>query len=67
MKYLLLDVCRCEGVGCDVKDKCLRHTELKNLGPRTPVSMRLCDGGTTEKFYPAYDNDSDDSDMRVRS
>ncbi len=36
------DTCRCAGDGCGVKDECLRHVALIDMGPRTPVSSHVC-------------------------
>ena len=36
-RYLLWDVARCNGDGCARRETCMRHEQLKNMGPRTPV------------------------------
>lgn len=45
MTRLPYDFCRCEGQGCESREQCLRHVALLDMGPRTPVSPRLCEPG----------------------
>jgi len=44
---LAYDICRCNGVGCMIKEKCLRYTN-RDTGPRTPLCVNLC-GDTAYK------------------
>lgn len=58
--HLAWDMSRCRGLGCSVRSKCLRHTELNNMGPRTPVTDHLC--SDEHSYYhpskePSYDTD----------
>lgn len=54
-RYLLWDIARCNGDGCARRETCMRHEQLKNMGPRTPV-MSQCltveSGGHTA--WPNY-------------
>lgn len=42
MNRLPWDCCRCLGKDCERRKECLRHEQLSNMGPRTPVSENLC-------------------------
>lgn len=43
MKSLPYDYCRCEGVNCELRDSCWRHTSLSDMGPRTPITDRYAE------------------------
>lgn len=36
------DVARCQGAQCRLRESCLRHLCLDDIGPRTPVYSMLC-------------------------
>lgn len=61
MNRLLWDICRCDGAGCEKRDTCLRHEQLSNMGPRTPVMSRCFvdePGGTvtTPSYIPIVES-----------
>ena len=51
MNTLPYDFCRCEGAGCESKTECMRHVALRDMGPRTPISPRMCEPGV-ERIWP---------------
>jgi len=54
-RYLLWDVSRCNGDGCARRETCLRHEQLKNMGPRTPVMSRcFVDEPGVSATWPIY-------------
>lgn len=46
------DVSRCHGFCCPQREWCLRYTERKNYGDRTPFSNHLCEGEGLEHYMP---------------
>lgn len=64
MDRLPWDVSRCEGVGCDRKDMCLRYVALRDVGPRTPVGGFLCGWGEgfLDHFVPVEPDADADAD-----
>ena len=42
-RALAWDVTRCHGDGCSLREMCLRHTELGNMGPQTPQAAKMAD------------------------
>lgn len=47
------DWCRCHGKDCDRKAECLRHEQLSNMGPRTPIMERICAMGHEAESFVA--------------
>lgn len=54
-RYLLWDVVRCNGDGCIHREACLRHEQLSNMGPRTPImSACMVDEPGGSVTWPSY-------------
>ena len=54
------DICRCEGVNCDMRGQCARYVDMMRVtyNDGTPVDLvwtarRLCDYEEYEHFIPA--------------
>lgn len=51
LNRLPYDYCRCGGDDCDRKAQCLRVLELRNMGPRTPWTDRMCEMGKEHEHF----------------
>lgn len=46
------DVARCNGTGCHSREMCLRHEQIRNMGPRTPMFEHCMTSDPVT--YPCY-------------